>query len=168
MLVYNQPIGTLFIQKHLITAKFLTINPRQHLLSNRKKKSEKISRASGVTSEQIHRATPTPNYLTTQRNLSQLLRRNRSKVRKKLPQHCCTTTLMDYYSLWQIYSNWLFYPKYYLHQVITFHFCGTCIVRKGGERNSRRLRSEYFTLEKAKKNFHSVISWVLSRSIVTE
>ena len=42
-LVYNQRIGTPFIQKHLITAKFLTTNPRQHLLSNRKKKNQKIT-----------------------------------------------------------------------------------------------------------------------------
>ena len=26
---------------------------------------------------------------------------------------------MDYYGLWQIYTNRLFYPKYFLHQVIT-------------------------------------------------
>ena len=42
-LVYNQRIGAPFIQKHLITAKFLTTNPRQHLLSNCKKKNQKIT-----------------------------------------------------------------------------------------------------------------------------
>ena len=33
-LVYNQRIRTPFIQKYVVTAKFLTINPRQHFLSN--------------------------------------------------------------------------------------------------------------------------------------
>lgn len=86
-LVYNQRIGTPFIQNHLITARFLTINPRQHLLSNRKKKNQKISQELlQLHPKEFIELHLLQIILRHERNLGQLLRRNRSKVRKNLSQ----------------------------------------------------------------------------------
>ena len=83
-LVYNQRIGTASIQKHLITAKFLTIHPRQHLLSNHKKKNQKKSQELlRFHSKEFIELHLLQIILRHEGSLGQLLGRNRSKIRKK-------------------------------------------------------------------------------------
>ena len=86
-IIYNQRIATPNIQKNLVQASYLTISPKQHILSNRKK-------ASAEFSQELWKLHPSERIelhilqivLRHQNNLPRLLRRNRSKSRKNLSQ----------------------------------------------------------------------------------
>ena len=77
VIIYNQRIGTPNIHKKLVEASYLTISPKQHLLSNRKKRSAEFS-------QELRKLHPLERselhilqiILHSQNNLPRLLRRN--------------------------------------------------------------------------------------------
>ena len=85
--IYNQRIGTPNIHKKLVQALYITISPKQHLLSNRKKRSTafslKLWKLHPLERIELHILQI---ILHHQNNLQSLLRRNRSKSKKNLSQ----------------------------------------------------------------------------------
>ena len=86
-IIYNQRIGTPNIHKKLVEASYITISPKQHLLSNRKRRSAEFS-------QELWKMHPLERIelhilqiiLHHQNNLHRLLKRNRSKSKKNLSQ----------------------------------------------------------------------------------
>ena len=86
-IIYNQRIGTPNIHKKLVEASYITFNPKQHLLSNRKRRSAEFN-------QELWKLHPLERIelhilqiiLHHQNNLHRLLRRNRSKFKKNMSQ----------------------------------------------------------------------------------